>query len=1036
MMRRAVALALLFLPATLTAQMTVDGRVTDQGGGPVAGASVSIAALGISVRTSAEGRYNFIIRQAQVRGQTVEMVARHSRYGSQSAMLAVTGGSATRDFVLAGTTRVPARPPRDSARPDAGGDIPDTSTTVPGGRLLSFDSTQAADIPSALAGQFAPMSVGESSAEGGSDLITYRGLRSLFGNVQPLVVVDGVPVDNQGFTTTAQRFGFGGFDYGSALQDLAVADVASIELVDPATAALEFGARAANGVLRITTRDGRGISGTQFTVTPRIAVLRPSRLPAYQSQYGQGLAGDFEFFDGRGGGINDAIAQSWGPRLDGRPLAQHSLTEAGRPDVRFWLPRPDGVRDYFAGATDVDVSVALLGSRGPAHFRAALNAGDAGGLTPRASRRRLGATLNGGTAFSARMRATVSLQVINSSARHRPGTGFDEANPVAGFTRFGRQVDIDALRDNVVDADGNQINWIYTARNNPFFATTMNANDDDRTQVIAAGGLQYRLARWLTSRVLLGGTDYSEMRTVTVSSGWRGGFATTLGRGDFGGGGRDQSSLSAGERVIGLDLDGQHGSWRGTRFTSSAGVALRTNDFETRASVTDQPLVGAATVTTSTLSGRDDHRAVHARLSAVRHAFVLAAGARLEQSEVAERRFTTIFPSVSASYDLLGSGSAREWAGLGRARVHGSAWSAGNEVGSRTLTQLYYGGVPIAPTIDIVGPERTTGVQLGTVLGSAGGRVTVEVTGYRERSTDLLVATAPGDGSAVLSQSGQVFNGGLEGTARVSVARGQSVSWDIDGSFSRNVNTVDALQPGVARAPLAPAVFGATSSASIGSSTGVIVGSRYLRDASGSLILRGGLPLPDNGGLAILGSAQPDWTATLRSRIGYRGIELVAMFDARVGGEVFSATNLWGSYAGTLSSTLVGDRDASENPVTLADSLVIAGVDSASGLANATRVSAEQYFHALGEITEPWVYDASVARLRLVQLSYSLPMRMVPGLREHVLRFTLVGRNLALWSRAPNIEPGLTFSSQPFQGFEMGQLPGVRSLGLHFSLAP
>ena len=1032
---RLAAIAYLVLSAPLAAQMTVDGRVTDRVGVPVAGASVSIAALGVSVRTSEEGRYNFIIRQAQVRGQTVEMVARHSRFGSQSVMLQITGGSATRDFILGGAARVPGRPPQDSARTAPVAAFPDTARADPFGRLLPFDSVLASDIPSALAGQFAAITVGESDAGGGSDLMTYRGLRSLFGNVQPLVVVDGIPIDNQGFTTTAQRFGLGGFDYGNPLQDLAVADVASIHLIDPASAALEFGPRAANGVLRVTTHDGRGISGVQFTVTPRISMHRPSRLPAYQSLYGQGLAGAFEFFDGRGGGINDAAAQSWGPRLDARPLAQHSLTEAGRPDVRFWLPRPDGVRDYFVDATDLDVSAALLGSRGPAHFRAALHAGNAAGLTPSASRRRLGATLSGGTEISARMSATANVQVIRGSAHQRPGTGFDEANPAAGFTRFGRQVDIAALRDNVLDADGNQINWIYTARNNPFFATTMNANDDDRTQLIAAGGLQYQLAPWLTSRVRLGGTDYSETRTVTVSSGWRGGFATTLGRGDFGGGGSDRSSLSAGERMIGLDLEGRHGSWRGTRVMSSAGVALRTNDFETRASVTDQPLVGAATVTTSALSGRDDHRAVHARLSAVRNAFVFAAGARLEQSEVADRRFTTLFPSVSASYDFLGP-AGREWAGLGQARVHASAWSAGNEVGSRTLTQLYYGGVPIAPTTDIVGPERTTAVQLGTVLGSAGGRVTVELTGYRERSTDLLVATAPGDGSAVLSQSGQVFNGGLEGAARVAVVRGQSLSWDLDGSFSRNVSTVDALQPGIGRAPLAPTVFGATSAASIGSSTGVIVGSRYLRDASGSLVLRGGLPLPDNSGLAILGSAQPDWTATLRSRIGYRGFELVALFDARVGGEVFSATNLWGSYAGTLTTTLVGDRDASGNPVMPADSLVIAGVDSASGLANATRVSAEQYFHALGEITEPWVYDASVARLRLVQLSYSLPMRMVPGLREHVLRFTLVGRNLALWSRAPNIEPGLTFSSQPFQGFEMGQLPGVRSIGLHFSLAP
>jgi hypothetical protein len=145
-----------------------------------------------------------------------------------------------------------------------------------------------------------------------------------------------------------------------------------------------------------------------------------------------------------------------------------------------------------------------------------------------------------------------------------------------------------------------------------------------------------------------------------------------------------------------------------------------------------------------------------------------------------------------------------------------------------------------------------------------------------------------------------------------------------------------------------------------------------------------------------------------------------------MGGKIFSATNKWGSSAGTLASTLVG-RDTG---------LVIAGVDSVSGAANTTNVTAEAYFHALGAVAEAWVYDASWAKLRHALLTYELPLRFVPGYREQLARISIVGRNLFTWAMAPNIDPETALSVGPFQGFEMGQMPTTRSIGVLMSVTP
>jgi hypothetical protein len=82
------------------------------------------------------------------------------------------------------------------------------------------------------------------------------------------------------------------------------------------------------------------------------------------------------------------------------------------------------------------------------------------------------------------------------------------------------------------------------------------------------------------------------------------------------------------------------------------------------------------------------------------------------------------------------------------------------------------------------------------------------------------------------------------------------------------------------------------------------------------------------------------------------------------------------------------------------------------------------------------VYDASFTKLREARLSYEVPSRFLPGFREHTLRVSVIGRNLLTWARAPNIDPETALSSGVFQGFEMGQVPTTKSLGLQISVTP
>ena len=215
------------LSASSAAQeaVTISGHVSS-GNFPLEGASVRIIDLDVGGVTDRDGRYSFIVPSSRVRGQRATITARHVRFTTQTAEVTLTGGSLVRDFNLppvgAGRQQSPHRPPRASR------DVPFIGARAPSIIVVEpsvVDSTAFADapgpldLPSALAGRIAGVVVTSSAAIGGSSPVVIRGQRSLFGNSQPLYVVDGSPIDNSTITTLSQRFGFGGFDFGSAAQD-------------------------------------------------------------------------------------------------------------------------------------------------------------------------------------------------------------------------------------------------------------------------------------------------------------------------------------------------------------------------------------------------------------------------------------------------------------------------------------------------------------------------------------------------------------------------------------------------------------------------------------------------------------------------------------------------------------------------------------------------------------------------------------------------------------------------------------------------
>jgi hypothetical protein len=190
----------------------------------------------------------------------------------------------------------------------------------------------------------------------------------------------------------------------------------------------------------------------------------------------------------------------------------------------------------------------------------------------------------------------------------------------------------------------------------------------------------------------------------------------------------------------------------------------------------------------------------------------------------------------------------------------------------------------------------------------------------------------------------------------------------------------------------------------------------------------------------LMGNYNPDWLGGIGNTFTFKGLSLGVLFDVRVGGEVYSHTQTVGREGGQIIETLEGRANGYD--LSLEGNGVVGEgvVKNADGTysPNTVELSAREWHttYTLGRsLIEGVIYDASFAKLREVRLGYTLPNRFLKGSSLRDLNVTLVGRNLALWTEVPHIDPETSSTSggTVIPGVESVALPSTRSWGVNLS---
>lgn len=919
----------------------------------------------------------------------------------------------------------------------------------------SISTAKSNNLVNSLAGKVAGVMITNSQGNMGSSRIVIRGETSINNNNQPLFVIDGIPVDNS-------QLGAGGSrDFANAISDLNAEDIETISVLKGPTAAALYGSRAAHGVVLIKTKSGRKKSGLGVTLNSNNVFERPLILPNFQNVFGQGANGQFSYVDGKGGGVNDNVDESWGPKMDGRLIPQFG---SGGTPVPF-VPHPDNVRDFFKTGWTSDHGVSVADAGDKYNYRVSFNNVHQTGITPNTALNKRNLSFNSTFKLDPRLTLTTSGSYFITDAPNLPGVGGKRAtSSMLQFIWFGRQVDMAKLKESYFTT-GSPDNWNNAYYPNPYFGAYENTVEQRRDRLTGNVALKYDISSSLSVNFRTGADYYNDRRKLRIAYGTSG---TPYGS-------YEEDAYTLNENNTELTLSYNKKIHSDFSLNVLAGGNIRNNTFEEN----DQKAPRLAVADVYTLTNSRDPLISSNFLSRQRvysvfgsaqvgfrdYAFVNVTARNDWSSTLPAAHQSYFYPSVNGTViwsDLLKIHS--NVVSYGKLRA---GWArVGADASPYQLFNTYTFGTPFNgyPQLTTSGvannrflkPESTSSTELGMEAGFFKSRVRLDLSVYNTNSDDqiLKIDVTPTTGyTSQVKNAGRINNKGVEVQLGITPVKAGDFQWNADVNFAANRSRAYDIDPQTLGTDGTVQVM-----AMSGRPYGTIMGIGYLRDAGGNIIVGAdGLPQADPT-LKELGHYTPVWTGGILNSFNYKKVYISFLIDASVGGSLYSGTNATGDYTGVLEQTLPG-RDKEHGgleyyypgnnnaavPVAVSasapagvtvydDGMIFKGVD-ASGNTNTRIVPASQYYKSRNNIDEQYVYSATYVKFRELKVGYGFSSAFLKrlGLLEGTI--SLVGRNLfIIHKEVPNVDPENAFTTGNAQGLEDLTYPTTRSFGINLNL--
>lgn len=1036
-------LLLLLLTGQSQAQsrrFVITGRVTDAGGQAIPGVTVLLRGTQLGTASGADGTYTL--------GVTVApgpYTVAYSSIGYGSQERPVTLGSqetVTLDVSLSEENQtldevVVAAATLSGPRRQFGNAI----STIKGGELTQSGT---GGLINSLQGKVPGAQITQNSGDpAGGISVRLRGVKSLSGSSDPLYVIDGVIVSNASDNVSQLAAGgqIGGANAGqNRLADLNPNDIATINVVNGAAAAAQYGSRAANGVVLITTKRGQsGAPRISFTTSFNVNELRKNvPITTYGKQFG---------FAGLRlhtiGGISAAqIAANPGVTTVG--VVRDGVTTQLATNL-VDVTRYNYFDQIFRTGVGTDNSLAVSGGANNTTYFVSFgylkNEGIIRGtdFTRYNFRARLDQRLNNWAKFSAGLSYSRSFsnEKANGNVFYSPINSVNITNNIWDITKRDAAGNLQAV-------EPTRVNPLSTIDDMKFTQAVNRTISDLQLNLTPFKGFNFD---WIVGVDTYNqfGKNYIRPYPYQSVAGlplerYPFGFAATATNQVF----LLNSDVTANyERDLTNDLK--------MNLIAGFNYQYSQSDFSRAEGQNLAPFIetvsGASSTTFGLGYGLDRFNLSgyfgQATFAWRNLAFLTAALRRDASSKFSPSETNQLYPKLSGSLVLSDldfwkqSAIDKTWNDL---KIRASYGESGNLSGIGSYSRFwqfqpipFLGRNTIIPSSTLanpaVRPERMAELEYGVDMSFLNSRINLSATAYNQQIKDLVVnrTLAPSTGgTGIVTNVGTMENRGIELMLDATPVKTKDFAWDVTLIFNRNRNKILSL--GSPRIEIST-VSGAPVFLLEGQPASVFFEFPYARNADGSLLLTPqGFPQRERGTQgtgadisftpqrndqgqptgafvrSVIGDPNPKWTGSFASNLTYKKLSFRFLLDAVQGNQVFNADKR------TRENVGIGPLAEQEMRGTLQ----------------------RGYIFAIGPIGEFRVDDGSFVKLREVALNYQLP-RFVKGLSN--ANIALIGRNLFSWDNYNGFDPETNSGGNAdlVRGVDFGNVPIPRTYQLQIT---
>lgn len=1010
-------------------QQTITGRVTDLKGEPLTGVNVVVKGTTIGTTTDIDGKYalnvpdrngvlvftfiGFVLQEAPINGRSAVDVQMSEAMTSLNEVV-VTALGIKREAKTLGY-----------------------AAAVVNQGLLTENRTATA--MGTLQGKVSGVNITTfGTGPAGSTRIRIRGNSAFSGANLPLLVVNGVPIDNT-------RFGEGSTDVGDGLNSINPDDVESMTVLKGAAAAALYGSRAKDGVIMITTRSGMETKGFGVTYNVNYTTENPIDFTDFQYEYGQGEKGIRPSTQWPTSGV-----WSFGEKIQ-PGMTQTLFDNEVVPYVA--VTTKERYKGFYRMGQNLTNTISFSNSGENGGFDLSIANTNNKAILEKSDFTRRNITLGFTQNISKWINISGNVNYSNEYYKNPPMGVGNQSAPVNTIATMSNTMPLWLMEKYTQDPiTGKEIIWSrFLPRVNPYFLQKNRFDDNKRDRLLGNIAIKLNVTKDIYIQGRLSQDFYDRQHNYNSPTGRLDAQAAPAGYVD---GSYYRYHNRFRERNYDILIGAQHKFGDiGVNVTAGGNQMFRSMETQYEAAQ-DFIQPGLYTI----MNGRQKNashdlteRAVNsiygsAEVSFREYLFLNVTARNDWFSTLSPENRSILYPSVTASFIFTDAiKGLPDWLSFGKLRLS-YAEVGDDNVDAYSNIQYYSinsnlftgpaGAVPVggysSSTIanPSLRPLSVSEIEGGIDLRLFDNRVGFDIAIYRKLTTDQIVSattsTASGFASRLINV-GESVSKGVESSLQVTPIETSSFQWNINANVAYNTSKV--LKLGLTDADTMITVGSVYQI--VGRPLGQLYYYMQRTDAAGNMIFdkNSGYPVRSASRVNV-GRALPSWYGGITNTFNFRGIILSTLIDFKLGKDYvsnFGANHdYWrhGKHKGTLPGRDVG--------------YMIGDGVNADGTKNATQAQIQPFYEAYtgNGIENPFVKKAGFWKLRQISLGYDF-VKFLPKIQYiKGLKLSIVSNNVAILKKwVPNMDPEdiFTFDDTSLTG-NVSAYPATRTLGFNLNV--